>query len=104
MEVEEIYHKNGVGERCGFEGGFISIFMFSGRAFQLLGISKYDIGWCIEENWKPLLGYSPETLVLVHGWFFFHFRKAEDVERILERVWLCGSGSLMVKGGHTFLT
>jgi hypothetical protein len=56
-----------------------------------------DVGRWTEKNWKPFLGYTLEMLVLVRGWLCFWFRNFEDVEKIMNDVWICGSGSLMIK-------
>jgi hypothetical protein len=74
----------------------LSLCALVGR-FSYWALSKLDITWWVEENWKPLLGYSPDVLALVREWFCFQLRAATDVERILERVWLCGSRSIMVR-------
>lgn len=44
----------------------LSLCAIVGR-FSYRVLSKFDIDWWMEENWKPLLGYSPEVLVLVRG-------------------------------------
>jgi hypothetical protein len=56
-----------------------------------------DIFRWVEETWKPMLGYIPEVIVLVRGWYCFRFKEVVDVEMILERVWLYSSESLMMK-------
>jgi hypothetical protein len=48
----------------------LSLCALVGR-FRYRALSKFDIDWWMEENWKPLSGYSPEVLVLVRGWFCF---------------------------------
>lgn len=59
-------------------------------------LSKYEIEGWVEDQWKSFLGYSLEIMVLVRGWFCFKFKEAKDVKKILGRVWLCGSGSMML--------
>jgi hypothetical protein len=54
------------------------------------------VDW-VSEFWTPLVGYAPEVVFLTKGWFGFRFRKAEDSTLILEKLWVYGGGSLMLK-------
>jgi hypothetical protein len=74
----------------------LSLCALVGR-FSYWVLLKKDIFWWVEENWKSLLGYIPEVLVLVRGWYCFQFREVDDVENILDRVWFYfyGTGSLI---------
>lgn len=74
--------------------------------FALVGKFSYsvlagmEIGAWIEENWCPVLGYSPPCVSLVNGWFRFSFRNEADATQILAGLWLCGKSSLVLKRWH----
>ena len=47
-----------------------------------------DVGRWTKKNWKSFQGYTPETLVLVRGWFCLWFRNVEDGGKIMNEVWI----------------
>jgi hypothetical protein len=59
-----------------------------------------DIHEWAEDNWGSVLGYSSEIYVLIKGWYCFLFKSAEDVELVLNRVWVVKNDSLMLKRWH----
>jgi hypothetical protein len=48
-------------------------------------------------TWEPFLGYLPDLLTLLRGWFGFVFRSPEDAVKILENFWVFEGGNLMLK-------
>lgn len=63
-------------------------------------LAGLEIGVWAEENWCPVLGYSPVCVSLVNGWFRFIFRSGADATQILGGLWLCGKSSLVLKRWH----
>jgi hypothetical protein len=68
--------------------------------FSYWAMGEKDIHAWVEANLGVLLGYVPETFILLKGWFCFIFRNSEDVERVLQKVWLVNDGSLMLSRWH----
>jgi hypothetical protein len=58
---------------------------------------KQSLDSWVTDHWYPLLGYTPQILLLQQGWMGFIFRKPEDTVLILERFWAYNEGSLMLK-------
>jgi hypothetical protein len=54
------------------------------------------LAW-VQNTWTPLLGYVPEILDLTKGWVGFICRTPEDVSILLDRFWVLGGSSLMLK-------
>jgi len=61
--------------------------------------AKDILDW-VEINWGMMLGYVPETYILLKGWFCFIFKTLEDAEMVLQRFWVVNRGSLMMKRWH----
>jgi hypothetical protein len=60
-------------------------------------LSKVNIIVWVKEQWAPLLGYSPDILHLTKGWMGFLCKTPEDVSRLLEKPWINGGSSLLLK-------
>jgi hypothetical protein len=54
------------------------------------------LDWVLQ-NWAPILGYAPEILYLTKGWMGFIFKSPEDVSLLLNKFWVLGRSSLMLK-------
>jgi hypothetical protein len=52
--------------------------------------------WVLQ-NWLSILGYAPKILYLMKGWMGFICKILEDVTLLLNRFWVLGSSSLMLK-------
>jgi hypothetical protein len=48
-------------------------------------------------NWVPILGYALEMLHLTKGWMGFIFKSLEDASLLLNRFWVLGKSTLMLK-------
>jgi hypothetical protein len=68
--------------------------------FGYWAMGEKDIHAWVEVNWGPLLGYLPETFILMKGWLCFLFKNTEDAELVLRKVWVVNKGSLMLKRWH----
>lgn len=44
----------------------------------------------LEDQWKPLIGYTPIISRLMKEWYCFHFLKASDLEAVFKSPWVCG--------------
>lgn len=65
--------------------------------FGYRSMEKCDVAWWIEEWWWSMLGNVLVVIVLMKEWFGFKFKTKVDDVRILEGVWVCGKGSLVLK-------
>jgi hypothetical protein len=52
--------------------------------------------WVLQ-NWAPILGYAPKILYLTKGWMGFICKSSEDVSLLLNKFWVLGRSSLMLK-------
>jgi hypothetical protein len=53
-------------------------------------------GW-ITKSWVPILGYEPEMFVLTKGWMGFVCKTPEDADLLLNKFWVIGGNTLMLK-------
>ena len=51
----------------------------------------------MQQNWEPIIGYTPRFSVLMKGWFCFHFISEAAVEQILKKFWTIQRGSLVLE-------
>jgi hypothetical protein len=49
------------------------------------------------KKWTPILGYTPEIVYLTKGWMGFICNTPEDVSLLLNKFWVLGRSSLMLK-------
>jgi hypothetical protein len=100
--TKSIKQKAGVVKMVVGEDIFISeVSKFVGK--MLMGIfweksprEKALSGW-IENQWKPLLGYTPKAHLMSRGWILFLFQSNEDSESIHKREWSWGPLGLSIK-------
>lgn len=62
---------------------------------------RRDIVKWVTRSWAPILDYTPWISILAKGWFGFKFREEAHALLILEKLWLKGSGSLMLQRWYT---
>jgi len=54
----------------------------------------------IKYFWKPILRHCPRVVVLLNGWWIFHFLLVADCEVSSRSSWMIGRGSLVLSGWH----
>jgi hypothetical protein len=67
-----------------------------GRLYYSYLADKLVSDWVLQ-NWVPILGYASEILYLTKGWMGFIYKTPEDVTLLLNRFWVMGRSSLMLK-------
>jgi hypothetical protein len=60
-------------------------------------LSDCSVSAWMQKTWKPILGYLPEIHYLMKGWIGFICRTPEDATLLLDRFWLLGGSTLMLK-------
>jgi hypothetical protein len=68
----------------------------SGQGF-IQYLSNVSLQAWVEQQWVPLLGYTPEILHLTKGWLGFICKSPEDLSTLLESRWVMGGNNLMLK-------
>ena len=61
---------------------------------RIYALNRKDL---LRKVWSPIFSYGSSFNMLSNGLLTFTFRKDEDVEYILKRVWFCGSLCLSLK-------
>jgi hypothetical protein len=61
-----------------------------GRFIGKVLMEHFFIHW-MDQNWCPMLSYSLNAHMMVHGWVSFQFRYEEDVSSILSKDWFWGA-------------
>jgi hypothetical protein len=86
-----------LGEDVGLEDTVsLAFFTLVGR-FSYKNMCKMLLEDWVSDHWSPLLGYNPYVFYLTKGWFGFHFKRVEDTELILGKIWTFDGDSLMIK-------
>lgn len=68
---------------------------------EYISLSHIEFLEWIHAQWKPLVGYCPKLIILVNGWYCFHFLSVEDSAFILTTTWITMNGSLVLSRWHT---
>lgn len=69
--------------------------------FSYHAMNRRDIVSWVLAKWRPLLNYTPQIFALACGWYGFKFDEEAHCNLIMERLWLHGSGSLMLQKWQT---
>jgi hypothetical protein len=72
-------------------------FVWVGRETILLILADSPVTDWVHKTWTPILGYAPEILYLTKGWMGFICKTPEDVTILLDRFWVLGGSTLMLK-------
>ena len=69
---------------------------FMHRPFSLVLVNE----WCTVGGLQTFLGYMPTVNVMVKGWVSFGLHSSSNTRKLLQRQWLWGNSSLVLKRWH----
>jgi hypothetical protein len=65
--------------------------------FEYIVPSRGEVIKWVNNEWNSYLGYCAGFITFMKGWVCFQFMKDNDLHKVLDRFWMLGKGSLVLK-------